>query len=1025
MRLINNQTGQIEEFESYDGADAVYGGTHSLVADDEYEIESPDGETVKVKGADVKKHVEERGGGLYRSEVGEITDSLEESAVENKKQMIDTAIGAGAGLIPFNLSESVPLAVLPEQMSKEYREYLKEAKERGNYEAAKLATSIVSPLDLAVGGGISKAFKIASGLNKAKKLTTAQKVAEAATVGAGLGAGYGAGEYVADRMVEDKPMIAEALAQKTVKGAGIGAGIGAVLTAGAAKLGDIKKVKNVEREVSNELENFVQAFSKIDPTDLKAVNEQLDKLPDVFKRTKYSKDQIDTVLIEFDPKTNQWKYKDDLREVVVDYDKLKDASIVLDPEDITDVGTVFEGSSHRLYNFKKIVDVNKIKKGNIVEAIEETVLLNADNVSNKNLQRIRQRDKAYADALESWQKKRDNYFGRLAKGQNNVGDIRIRNELIDEARILQKKAFTHKSNGTDTFTLDIVKKRTDDALDSVSAFRNGDRVYFKPPQVASSSMNPLASSIMESTIIKKLNRATAKDIPKWQQKFIRWAGGNKQANFRNKSPEQLEKAAKFISKSGRLFGNSRVLAENVDNALTQSVVDINDAVNEAINYAQKSGVSVDINAESVADFIESVAKDYTYKNTNTPMAGAKGFIDSLLDYAQEWRALAIASPQGIDPNEVRRMRKFIDDKVDVFFKDLRNDSPIKTDYKRIRSHLEDKVIESIDIADKLGNKALVEKYKNAKEQYSTASLVLEIMIGELNAAMARNSVPLTAYMAANSGASIGSSMGPEIALAYAAAGAIGRKFYKDQGDFILGKLNQAFEKDTNGLLSKVAKSAKSFITPSVDKVAAKSTMLIINQDNPRETYVAEKKWLEKTMERAAKIDQDLEPISEDMPELSQQIRDKSMTAIDYLMTKFPDIQDNINDPDWHPSTDQLLSYMRYKNAIMDVDKTLEDFGNLNITKEQTEVLRDVYPETHQKLYMATMDKIQNAKLKQEQKQVLNKVFGLKIDSINSSKMAKFRAKAQQPEPEGRTRKVGSGQKLSGQQPSKTDRITER
>ena len=194
--------------------------------------------------------------------------------------------------------------------------------------------------------------------------------------------------------------------------------------------------------------------------------------------------------------------------------------------------------------------------------------------------------------------------------------------------------------------------------------------------------------------------------------------------------------------------------------------------------------------------------------------------------------------------------------------------------------------------------------------------------------------------------------------------------------------------------------------------------------SPREAYEKEKARIKKMVENAKTIEnEELLQFSED--EFYNKILERLDSSTNYLIEKFPDIAENIDDPDWAPASTEMFSYLRYKEALINSDSIFTDFSNLTINKEQVEVLKEVYPSMHAYMYLKAVEMMEGKRLNQDQKQVLSKTFGIQTDRINSTNMMKFRAPAQQPEPEGRTRKVGSGQKLSGQQPSRTDRITER
>jgi hypothetical protein len=1044
MKVINGQTGQIEDYPTSEGVEKVIMEGYSLVGGEDYDIRENESNAIrKVKAEEAKELIDSGRASLYYDDDDTIERDLEESSVALKKGMIDKALGAASGLT-YGLSETVPLALAPDELANEYRERLKEAKQTDSYKSANFVADLLNPLDFVIGGGVSKAYRLARGAQKGAKAVkaakTIDKVAEGALQAGAVTGAYEAGNYVSDAYVYDKEITAEELAARTLKAAAIGSVVGGAITGASTAIQARKNaqaMKKATKQYSDSLSQFVEDFKTIDKKDVAKVDQYIEAGTtgaDVFKRQQYRGIKKPAVKISYDPDQNVWKYSDDIRDVAVDEKKLLQPSggvtlEILDIDNLKRSDAYLRGQG--LSYFSDIVDKKKLKADKVEEAINEVFLVNKVFTGGE-IAKTSKINKNLAQELKGFNKSRDVYLQQIRNGKGSEGyALSLRSRLITKAQELQRKVQTLPVD-FGSFKQIKAKKEVNSIIDGFNGFKNGEDIFIRGD--SKGAIQGLLGTILDSK--SKVQGKGIKNVPKWQKHLIRWAGGNRVASFTDKSAQQLSDAANYIDKNGgvlwKTMGDTEQLSDAVATSVLKSVTDRSDAIQQAVNTAYRAGIDITVDANKIVDFIETLKRrQYTFTSSGKPIPGSDGFTSFLDGYADQWRRLADDTGKApVTPNELLESREMLDKMVEHFFQDIKSRSPINKDKLAVRFFLEEQIKEAVERLGLTG-KEFHQKYTTAKKEYATASLVHDIMVKESNAASARNSLPLTSYLTAGLGATIGATTGTEDgALIGAGLGVIGRKAYKEQGDWMAGQVLKMLDKDAVNANKRIEKSVSRFFEPITEtsRYAIKTAVTLQNMksDTPRQVYEKEKKWLEKLDERTSKLDADFIPLDDTMPEFSNEAKSKAFSAIDFLMSKFPEMQQGLTDPNWHPSTDKLFSYMRFKEAIFNLPDILEDFSKMIISKEQTEVLKTVYPSTHQKLYFKTLDQIEGKRLRQEQRQVLNKVFGLK-DSINSAQMMKFRAPEQedqqQQQQNQRTRKTN--RKFTGQERTRNERISER
>ena len=1097
MKVINHNTNEVEDLPSSHGIDALMGGSHSILPDEEYAVRLSDGSLTTERGSKVKDLIESKGAFFHladhedeaelvtdvtseQAKIEQIDQSMRDPAsaeedfepqfiedqdgeeyfrqVEDLKsrRRIDPLLGA-AKSITYGLSEMAGV-LLPEEMEKRYKERIKEARELDEgYQAGEIGGAIAGaaikgPADLVIRGAtkIPQLMQLGKAVSKApvvgKPIVGAAKLGTAA---AAEGAAYSAGEGLARNYINDEKFVIDSIFDEITSGAigagDIGAKIGFVLPmlkkAGSAVSKSVsrkadKSISEIEPLVNDSLAEFVKDVKngKVDNV-LQKPDKQLGlfqdkvlqspaelghKMPDVFERTEAFDTGRQGIKFSYDKADNTYKYSDRNREVVVDSGKLFDDLNAIDLDNLSKHNEEFKASD--LYLSDKLIDYKALEKGNVKDALRDVYELN-QRVSGNSLSKLVKIGKTeLATKLEKWQNSAQNLFKAVeVKGSLEPWMIKEKNRLLSQFREIQTgltgKVLTIPE--INKLTKVSMRKRFDSVINTFDGYKKGDSLFvFNPEQLGSYIQSSAAKISVKPKALKS-----------WEESMIRYAGGGKVAAVKNISKKQLEDAAQFISEnSGGLIGDLEKLSQATSAAITSSGMKINDALIRAQNFANAKGININIKANRVANFIDDIADKYVNKSSKKVEPHATPYYNFIKSKADEWRAQVNELGEVVQytPKEIQNRKVMLSSEIKQFNRDISKNDYVERDLKAIIGYLDDAIMDSIQKADPSGSEFFSKLYEEGKKTYGTGKTVEKIIIGEVNQAMVRNKIPLTGYLSAGLGASMGASAGE--ALMYAAVGAATRTAIKNQGDYWAGKFLQKLDTTVKVKEKALNNSVAKFFSPSFDRFAAKVSLIQVIKDSKdiRQAYEKERSQLKKMVEKAGEIKTVSEPIRDFSEMLADGIEQKTMDSFTFLMDKFPNFESAIIEKDWQPAASDFFSYMRYKDAFFNLDGILKDFGNLIITKEQTEVLREIYPSIHRELYIKTMDESQGKRLRQEQRQVLNKVFGLK-DSINSAQMMKFRApeqEDQQPQQQNqRTRKTNK--KFTGQERTRNERILER
>jgi len=199
---------------------------------------------------------------------------------------------------------------------------------------------------------------------------------------------------------------------------------------------------------------------------------------------------------------------------------------------------------------------------------------------------------------------------------------------------------------------------------------------------------------------------------------------------------------------------------------------------------------------------------------------------------------------------------------------------------------------------------------------------------------------------------------------------------------------------------RIDNSVKSFFNASEKGVRA--YVMIPNVDQQE---LAERDYLrlsKEMMNKETMMEQFMdnnELLFDQYPETSKGVVMTMQRATEFLHGKFPKnpyVGNPFKEKSWVPSPYEMGKFMRYREAVKSPNTIIEQVRSGYVTPEATEVLKEVYPETLNKLKEKFIEQAskKGANLDVQKRVEIYKLFGIQMDSfMNGQNFAELQAES--------------------------------
>lgn len=339
------------------------------------------------------------------------------------------------------------------------------------------------------------------------------------------------------------------------------------------------------------------------------------------------------------------------------------------------------------------------------------------------------------------------------------------------------------------------------------------------------------------------------------------------------------------------------------------------------------------------------------------------------------------------------------------------------------------------LGDRLGNKALLQEFKEAKNIYRDLSDIHYLSASATRRADVNNIFSLTTFL---TGGSFGAA-GPLIfgtesavtgglsAVGSFAAGALARKFMKDNGMLLLGRVGDSIS-DYGKLLNNVGITTER-IRRGANKVVQGTEVagLSTNYPVPKTPAVAlqqfrkQRKQLNETMRDEqslfVRLQEAVPSIPTANPDLTQYMQSTIVRALSFLSENLPTDPNAgrsvVFDPEkYDPSNQELMDWQAYNEIINSPLSILRHISRGSLTPAHVRTLSQVYPD----LYRYMQDELLKAmatrspKIRMQQEVSLS-TFVKQPIGAGMAHISGFQQTFQQPEGQGLQRKTNKVQNL--------------
>lgn len=241
-------------------------------------------------------------------------------------------------------------------------------------------------------------------------------------------------------------------------------------------------------------------------------------------------------------------------------------------------------------------------------------------------------------------------------------------------------------------------------------------------------------------------------------------------------------------------------------------------------------------------------------------------------------------------------------------------------------------------------KGVAEEFKRANDQYRVSTSVSDIIARAADRADGKPMLGLRDLMSGAGGSVAG---GPLGALAGIASNRIldyGKKLY-DVGGLLLTE--QQF-KNVGKKLNDIGSSLSDYGRAAKSSTIVKISDITGNSEDDDYDKLSEKIVAFNQAPEASKLVEDLESLgATGAPQISEQAKIKTADAMNYLANLMPKpLTPNnplVKNKKYKPSDMEMAKFNRQLKTALDPFSAIEDLNNNTLTKEQVQVLADLYP----------------------------------------------------------------------------------
>lgn len=986
MKLINLETGFYEELPEDQVTDAVRSGQYSFDQDDEITLENQNGEFAYAPaGKALELILNDQEDYRFKSE--------ETRRSENQRREQGGAVGI-AKTIGEGLARGATVGLSDLVGEPEAKKLRKDVNPTAAILSeivgaiAPLPTKVLAPVKLlgAPTRAVDKIGRTAQAtVTKALRGTStpAARVGGMAARGATEGALFGVGQTISEDALGDADFNGESLVSNISKGAFFGAGAGAVFGMGSeiAKKRAMEAKKNVTNEIRKAFgvgqlskgDSTLASFVKIDRQDL-SHKRLVEFIPD--KETGKIKHIGRGKTIEIDPGNFEGR-------VFSLYDPNVQDEIAA-KLGISDIG-------EKLQNYD--IELGPIKF--LKEAIDELQEEAAGRVGAKTkaqmakLESIKGRMSRQMTGMTRLQGQVTELKDRLAKG-----DFSVKKALQKkQTKLGQEKAAYRKAVGEwDEFRNTTIGKtqarnsarEVDDFMDQFDIIRHGKSYYVQSDDI----LKGVGVDVLDhaSKTIKKFNVS--------ERAILKLIGANA-SDIKRNTPKQLESLVGYVQGilgKGRLsrrnlWGIDEIAQENA-NILGNAVNAQEEVINEMTNFFIDSNIKLGVSSQSLKSRLRNIAR--SLKNEGEPKIGNSPAVSEVSAYINEIdRAY---KGETIQMRDIVELRRDVQKKI-KWNRDRRNQNPndaAERVYNEFRVYLNDLVVERSGKFEK--TKHLSQAYVDLNKAMSNSILLEGIIKDSMGRQALKKGISLADMFTGTLGISIGNVPSTLGILTV-------KKGWDAYGNNILGVYGDIITKRADAMSKAITGSAKGFMGSGRINVIRPATMGIYTLAD----YQKDKKRIENgALSPEGMTNSFLEANAaavDTLPKTSMAIQEAVVQGNQFLLSKFPRGYDSPMS-EFTPSQAALDKFDKYKRAIQDPQNALNEFKQGYMTPESIEVMKLVYPKIYRTLRNEVLDQAAGKKLSFQQRQQLNRVFGIKTNLYQGAQANQIINQMLEQQPQG-------------------------
>lgn len=535
----------------------------------------------------------------------------------------------------------------------------------------------------------------------------------------------------------------------------------------------------------------------------------------------------------------------------------------------------------------------------------------------------------------------------------NVDTGRV-SQYEQEIKRLEQMLSKEEREVYDTIRKNRISQIGDD-IGSYSYIDDGDAVYFNGDNLNNATFGAerVGSRAEKSGLAKNIieqYKPTAAKLKRFSNEEL-----NEVAEYiKSKYPNQLEK-----------FGDVKTpvdfIYKQIENDLDLGIRNRADAIIKMNNIADALGKQVRLTNKDIADFLElSVLPQYSTtglvdgKKALVPKPNMSEAFNTVQKMIDEYRA----SDVSLDPitkipkYKELNIKEAIQKRVDIDratnwtteAERARNEAN-----KEIRGFIEDRVASRAQRADPVA----YQSYLDAKKQIKNALRAQEIVSNAYAKALKESGIKLPFFKLGLFG-SVGGMIGGAPA-GIATAAAVG--YVDNLGKNYAGNLGAYFSggiaKEGLKFLNKIDLSAQKFLKAST---GTRRAIVAITGKKAEDQMEADQKKFTEELQAAENFTesfmQENDALIEMAPRTTAKILETAKKSREFLLSKIPQNPYQgipYREKLWKPSSQDVQKYIRYREAVLKPSVVLDQIADGYVTPEAVEVLREIYPETLNRL----------------------------------------------------------------------------